>query len=256
MDYSLRLWALKQIIVQIESTLGEITTLGVKMTPKQAGLLFDYLDTCIPDEMQEAAAKQFGFTSYDSFKETLITVKKKSAVLHADTLVNLLTESLFLELESLQTNLPNKEFERYLIMSSLDYLWMDHIDAMSDLREGIGLRGYAQRDPLVEYKREGVILFEEFFAALGDMVSRKMYRLRVNDNQDSLPENAAMRLPIPKQGRAAVKDAVNAVLSNRIARQQDIESAKSKLRVGRNDPCPCGSGKKYKKCHMQADLSQ
>lgn len=255
MDYSLRIWTLKQIITQIESTLGELNKIAINITPKQATLLFDYLDTCISDELQEEAAKALGFDSYLVFKDTLITVRKKTAVLHTDSLVNLLVEAFFLELKSLNNNLPDKEYEKYLIMSSLDYLWMDHIDAMADLREGIGLRGYAQRDPLVEYKREGATLFEEFFASLGDMVSRKMYRLRMNDTKNELPPEASVsRIPVPRQGRAAVQKAVTDVLNNRISRQNNLETAKSGLRAGRNDPCPCGSGKKYKKCHMPTDL--
>ena len=254
LDYSLRIWILKQVISQIETTLGELNKLAVKITPKQATLLFDYLDTCIPDDIQEQAAVLLGFDNYNGFKETLIAVRKKVAILHTDSLVNLIVTSLFLELQVLLPNLPEKDYERYLIMASLDFLWMDHIDAMSDLREGIGLRGYAQRDPLVEYKREGAILFEEFFAALGDMVSKRMFRLRLNENRPETPAPAFTRLPVPKQGRAAVRDAVNNVLSNRIAHQNDKEAVKTKLRVGRNDPCPCGSGKKYKKCHMESDL--
>lgn len=254
MDYSLRIWVIKQIVTQIETTLGELNKIAIKITPKQATLLFDYLDTCITDELQEAAAKNFGFDNYSVYKDAIITVKNKSAILHTDSLINLLVEAFFLELKSLANTLPDKEYEKFLIMSSLDYLWMDHIDAMADLREGIGLRGYAQRDPLVEYKREGSILFDEFFAALGDMVAKKMYRLRLNDNKELPPDSPSSRIPVPKQGRAAVQNAVNAVLSNRITKQNDIESAKSKLRAGRNDPCPCGSGKKYKKCHMPLDL--
>lgn len=256
MDYSLRIWIFKQIITQIESSLGELSPLATKITPKQATLLFDYLDTCIPDDVQNEAAKIAGFSDYSTMKEAIISVKKKVATLHTDMLVNLLVTSFYLELKSLSSALPDKEYERFLIMSSLDYLWMDHIDAMSDLREGIGLRGYAQRDPLVEYKREGAVLFEEYFASLGDMVARKMYRLRVNDNREEQGLPNVSRLPIPKQGRAAVRDAVNAALSNRIARQNDKESAKSGLRAGRNDPCPCGSGKKYKKCHMPIDMKR
>ncbi len=256
MDYSLRLWIVKQIVMQIESSLGELSPLATKITPKQATLLFDYLDTCIPDDIQNEAAKKAGFSDYAAMKEAIISVKKKVATLHTDMLVNLLLTSFHLELQSLSSALPDKEYERFLIMSSLDYLWMDHIDAMSDLREGIGLRGYAQRDPLVEYKREGAVLFEEYFASLGDMVSRKMYRLRVNDNREEQGLPNVSRLPIPKQGRAAVRDAVNAALSNRIARQNEKESAKSSLRAGRNDPCPCGSGKKYKKCHMPLDMKR
>ncbi len=250
LDYSLRLWVIKQIIAQIETTLGEMTKIAHKITLKQANLVTTFLDSCIPNGMQEEAAKLLGYDTYEQFKETLVTIKKQHAILHVDNLVNLLTSSLYLELYSIKSSLPDKEYERYLIMSSLDYLWMDHIDAMADLREGITLRGYAQRDPLVEYKREGAILFEEFFAALGTMVSQKMYKLRVVEEPNRVQQES------PKKGRAAVQDAVSAVLSNKISQQKAAVVAKGKLRANRNDPCPCGSGKKYKKCHMPSDLAQ
>jgi preprotein translocase subunit SecA len=255
LNYSLRLWIVKQIIGQIESSLGQLNKLALPITKKQATLLVDYLDTCIPDDLQEDVARELNQPSYATFKEQLITTVRRSSTLHVELLVNLLITAFYAEIKSLANNLPDKEYERYLIMSSLDFLWMDHIDAMSDLREGIGLRGYAQRDPLVEYKREGAILFEEFFASLGDMVAKKMYKLRLNDNREVPQESIMSRLPLPKQGRAAVKDAVTAVLNNRITRQNEKEAIKSGLRVGRNDPCPCGSGKKYKKCHMESDLA-
>lgn len=255
LNYSLRIWIIKQVVDQIESSLGQLSKLEVQITKKQATLLVDYLDTCIPDDLQEDVARELGQESYATFKERLVTTIGRSNSLHVELLINLLVTALFTEVKSLANNLPDKEYERYLIMSSLDFLWMDHIDAMSDLREGIGLRGYAQRDPLVEYKREGAILFEEFFASLGDMVAKKMYKLRLNDNREVPQDTIASRLPIPKQGRAAVKDAVAAVLNNRITRQNDKESVKSSLRAGRNDPCPCGSGKKYKKCHMESDIA-
>lgn len=257
MDYSLRIWVVKQILTQIETTLGELNTLTAPISSKQATLLLDYLDTCIPDDMQEQAAILMDYSSYAALKDVLISHKKKNALLHVDLLVNLLFSAFFIELQSLQAHLPEKEYERYLIMSSLDYLWMDHIDAMSDLREGIGLRGYAQRDPLVEYKREGAVLFDEFFASLGDMIARKMYKLRISEQSVQPSEPAPQsRIPTPKQGRTAVKQAVASVLSNKITKQNEKESAKSKMRVGRNDPCPCGSGKKYKKCHMPIDVGQ
>jgi len=251
MDYTLRVWVLKQIIAQIEITLGEFTSTKHKLTKKQAGLLIDYLDTCIPDETQEDAAKELGFLSYDEFKKKLILQSKRSRILSVPLLIKLLVSSLYLQIDSISNSLPDKEYERYLIMTTLDFLWMDHIDAMSDLREGIGLRGYAQRDPLVEYKREGAILFDEFFASLGDMVSKKMYRLKVAAEQQANTEKA--RLPELNKGRSAVQKAVNSALSSKISRQNEQEDITQKVTLGRNDPCYCGSGKKYKKCHMKID---
>lgn len=249
MDYSIRLWIFKQIIDQIEAIVGELTKLDQKLSEKQATLLLDYLDTCIPNELQDLVAREISKKDYAGFTQELIDKKGKTRILRVGELLRLLLTAFYKEIEVINPYLPEKEYERYLVMSTLDYLWMDHIDAMSDLREGITMRGYAQRDPLVEYKREGAQLFEEFFSVLGDTISRKMYHLRVAEQPVSGQEKTT------KTGREAVKDAVSSVLSNKINSHNSKAGAESKMRVGRNDPCWCGSGKKYKKCHMPLDMA-
>ncbi|MBO8137694.1 MAG: preprotein translocase subunit SecA [Desulfotomaculum sp.] len=121
-----------------------------------------------------------------------------------------------------------RELERMIILRTVDSKWMDHLDAMDQLREGIGLRGYGQKDPVVEYKFEGYEMFQNMIASIQEDVVR--YAFRINIVKQAEP-----------QRRNVVEN-----------RYQDEEQSKQPVRreqkVGRNDPCPCGSGKKYKKC--------
>jgi preprotein translocase subunit SecA len=135
--------------------------------------------------------------------------------------------------------------ERFVFLSVIDNLWMSHLDAIDNLRQGIGLRGYAQKDPLVEYKNEGYRMFENLVFEIDDDIVHRIYKIHV-EQQDTphthpievltnTPETEVSEDVILKQ-KAKAKEAKNKI------------PAASKL--GRNDPCWCGSGKKYKKCHF------
>ena len=126
-------------------------------------------------------------------------------------------------------NLDMREFERVALLGAVDNRWMDHIDAMTELRDGIGLRAYGQRDPVVEYKREGYDMFEEMVHLIQEDTIRRLYftvlARPVERKQVAQPVAAS-------HGEEEVRKPVKKVA----------------VKVGRNDPCPCGSGKKYKKC--------
>jgi preprotein translocase subunit SecA len=127
-----------------------------------------------------------------------------------------------------------REIERVALLRMVDTQWMDHIDAMSELRQGIGLRAYAQTDPVVAYKREGFEMFEDMISRIRD--NTVTYLLRVQIRQDA-----------PKRMRVAGGNMVEHAGGEEPQKKQPIrKSAVSK--VGRNDPCICGSGKKFKKC--------
>ncbi|MBI4096392.1 MAG: preprotein translocase subunit SecA [Candidatus Levybacteria bacterium] len=120
------------------------------------------------------------------------------------------------------------QIERYVILSVTDTLWMDHLDAVENLRGGIGLRGYGQRDPLVEYKNEAYTMFEQLINAIDDEIVHRIYRIQV-------------QTPLPQHHHVMEQPAGAAVGI------PEVSTINKKL--GRNDPCYCGSGKKYKKCH-------
>lgn len=119
-----------------------------------------------------------------------------------------------------------QDVERFVLLKVVDQKWMDHLDQMDQLRQGIGLRAYGQQDPLVAYRKEGHGMFEQMIDSIQEDVVRHIYRVSV-----------------AKQPRGGQKDLVE--------NRGQGESQKQPVRVnkiGRNDPCPCGSGKKYKKC--------
>ena len=132
-----------------------------------------------------------------------------------------------------------REIERVVTLRVVDEFWMDHIDAMDDLRQGIRLRAYAQTDPVIEYKREGFDMFEAMNDAIKEEIVRRVFLVRIKTNEEI------------KRQRVAKVTGEGAGGDKTVKRQPVVK----KIRVGPNDPCPCGSGKKYKKCCRDKDLA-
>jgi preprotein translocase subunit SecA len=158
-----------------------------------------------------------------------------------------LQKASLIEPESLAWN------ERIILLSTIDDLWKEHLYEMDQLKEGIGLRGYGQRDPLVEYKREGYLLFDQTLTAINTTTLKTLFRA-LSQVQLERSEETASRVIAPQNIRreavAARAQRPRTVESGpgggSQPRQQTVRNTDKK--VGRNDPCPCGSGKKYKVC--------
>ena len=131
-----------------------------------------------------------------------------------------------------------RELERVVMLRVVDEYWMDHIDAMTDLRQGIGLRAYGQTDPVVEYKREGYEMFEAMITAIPEETVRRLFAARIQSPEEVKREKVA-------------KDVREGGTDKSVKRQPVVK----KIKIGRNDPCPCGSGKKYKNCCLDKDLN-
>ena len=124
-----------------------------------------------------------------------------------------------------------REVERVVLLRVVDEYWMDHIDAMQDLRQGIRLRAYAQTDPIIAYKKESLEMFEEMIAAIQEETVRRLYSVRVKKDEEIKRERVASGMTENVGGDGTVK-----------------KQPRKVKKIGRNDPCPCGSGKKYKQC--------
>jgi len=131
-----------------------------------------------------------------------------------------------------------RELERVVMLRVVDEYWMDNIDAMDDLKQGIGLRAYGQHDPVIAYKEEGFAMFEAMIQAIREETIRRMFLVQIRTNQEVKREKVA-------------KETGTAAATKTVVKKQPVRTADKK--VGPNDPCPCGSGKKYKKCCMQKD---
>ena len=167
-----------------------------------------------------------------------------------------------------------RRVERDIILQIVDEQWKDHLYSLDHLKEGIGLRGYGQRDPLVEYKRESFDLFTAMKARVEEAIVRYLMWLRpvVQEEAAAVPRAVARRAAPMTMNKAdagsafgTTRSAAAAVASPRAAsgRQAPVPARtggddviktvrREEPKIGRNDPCPCGSGKKYKKCHGQA----
>ena len=128
--------------------------------------------------------------------------------------------------------------EKIIMLQVLDTLWKDHLLGMDHLKEGIGLRGYAQKNPLTEYKKEGFALFSNLMAKIKEETTEYLFKVQVRRESEFDDEDIISQPKQMVEHRGDVEDSDKPVTVRRVDEK-----------VGRNDPCPCGSGKKYKKCH-------
>ncbi len=146
-----------------------------------------------------------------------------------------------------------RRMERALVLEILDTAWKDHLLAMDHLRAAVGLRGWAQIDPKVEYKREGMRTFEQMWSSIGERVTDLIFRMEQLDEQSvgsTWKESAATHAEAQSTSDIARQQA--AAIDGSQSATEKIEPIRNlQKKIGRNDPCPCGSGKKYKNCHMK-----
>jgi len=191
--------------------------------------------------MEEQNSKKWDWFSILAFlnntfpSDTVIEVAEDERNgLFPDALVTRIYDEVYEKYEAKEKEMTEKtmrEAERVILLRVVDDKWMDHIDAMDQLRQGIGLRAYGQRDPVVEYKFEGFEMFEDMNTTIRENAVKVILGIRP----------AQPDLLKPRQ-RPLTMNATHGSKSS-LSRQK-----KSGVKVGRNDPCPCGSGKKYKKC--------
>ncbi|MBR6738212.1 MAG: SEC-C domain-containing protein, partial [Oscillospiraceae bacterium] len=133
--------------------------------------------------------------------------------------------------EEIITSALMRELERVVLLRVVDEYWMDHIDAMSELRRGISLRAYANSNPIDAYKKESLDMFDEMIAAIQDETVRRIFSARIKSEEEVKRERVAEGIVATTAGDGSIK-----------------KQPRKVVKIGRNDPCPCGSGKKYKQC--------
>ncbi len=175
-------------------------------------------------------------------------------------LLQTLTDDALARLEGRAHELGSPELlrvaERLILLQTVDNHWMDHIDLMDDLRDSIGMRGYAQHDPVVEYKREGYEMFEAMNEAIQEDAARMIMRARLTRADKPQSRRVPSRLTEGRGSSGWSRETAAAGPVEQAAARPDQERqdpVRRKARPGRNDPCWCGSGKKYKNCHLAQD---
>ena len=205
------------------------------------------------------------------------------ATLNHDQLSDAIAEAVAKKYEDKEKQLTpdlTRWLERRIILDVVDGQWKDHLLSLDHLKEGIGLRGYGQKDPLVEFKKEAFILFEDMMARIDNETVRYLYNVQVQMEGNAPPQGAPQpqapptaRAPRPLAAAASAAARVNddgaaplPAFAREMERKQQRQEKEMRFqagatqseapkpvragaKVGRNDPCPCGSGKKYKKCH-------
>jgi preprotein translocase subunit SecA len=191
-----------------------------------------------------------------------------------DSVLGLVLEHAHEEYDKKEADLTPERMrllEQLVLLRVIDRLWVFHLTALEELRQGIGLQGYAQKDPLVEFKREAFDMFSQLNEHIRQNTVRQIYHVTLTTTapRPAAPQNARESGPSETaggNGAAAVSTAApaNDAKARKKARQQQRVAAAGSAstataqaparplptaRAGRNDPCPCGSGKKYKKCH-------
>ncbi len=197
---------------------------------------FDWSIDDARDYLEKLCLKPGAFDSHAEAIKTMEEPEELVKLLYADA------EAFYAEREALLSGMgiDMREFERVVLLSAIDHHWMDHIDAMDDLRDGIGLRAYGQRDPVQEYRMESYDMFNDMVHFIREETVRRLYQARVER--------------LPERRRTVNLDAAKASLqgeenTNGQAKKGGAPTNKAMPGApGRNQPCPCGSGKKYKHC--------
>ncbi|MBR4110025.1 MAG: preprotein translocase subunit SecA [Oscillospiraceae bacterium] len=152
-----------------------------------------------------------------------------------------LAEETYQRKEQSLTPAIMRELERVIMLRVVDEYWMDNIDAMDDLKQGIGLRAYGQHDPVIAYKEEGYEMFQAMINAIREETIRRLFLAQLRPTQEVKREKVA-------------KETGTGAASQNTVKAQPVRNKDKK--IGPNDPCPCGSGKKYKQCCRSKDISE
>jgi preprotein translocase subunit SecA len=205
---------------------------------------------------------ELGDENYDTGDFNLETEIRKKAELVSETLDEF--EKSFESKKKVLNDMGMNELLRYVFLTTIDQLWMDHIDALDELRMGIGLRGYAQREPLVEFKNEGYQMFERLIHSIDSEIVIRFQRIQIQA-PDQVPMRRAPQVldkaqaqqaaagkfggAVARQSQQTTQLQQSAGQSSPARQQQPVVKSESED-IGRNELCPCGSGKKWKKCGM------
>ena len=217
---------------------------GEELRDSMLSMLRDVVSGGVADALSETG----GIADADSFREVLAkfqgTYFPRGALAEGEGLgVEELSEKVYdLALETSEAKeaayTPNvmRELERVVMLRVVDEYWMDNIDAMDDLKQGIGLRAYGQHDPVIAYKEEGYEMFQAMITSIREETIRRLFLVQLKPTQEVKRQKVAKETATSAPDRSVKKQPV----------RKDVK-------VGPNDPCPCGSGRKYKKCCMQKD---
>lgn len=219
-------WILMKTLEYVDFLIASSLEDDMKIDSIEERGIYTNIINLLTEDLTDIAATSLGYKSSTEMFRKLYTLPRIEST---KELKRLILCAFTIHVYSIGVEAMNG-LSRYLILQSFDRFWMEHLDTMTDLREGISLRNLAQKDPLVEYKNEGFEMFDEMLRKIDDFVVTRFFKVRLVSNE-----------PVKQQQVTSSED-------NRPGKVGKQKTIKKGNKVGRNDPCPCGSGKKYKKC--------
>ncbi len=242
----------RQVIYKLrDSILSDAVTNPQNLRDKILDLIFSEVETIVNSRMIEgfsdpeinAIVKEFiTIIPFDDESQSKLSIelqKVQDPQKISAALIDI-ARTTYEEREKQLGSGVTREIEKYVYLATIDEKWMDHLDNMDSLRDGIGLRGYAQRDPLIEYQQEAFSMFERLITSIEQSVVKKIFRI------------SPVSRPVSVTPRNMVLEKKDLVTGDKtVARKSKTTSNNStNAKIGRNDPCPCGSGLKWKKCGL------
>ncbi len=242
----------RKVIYEQRNELLESTDIGETVKVMRDDILSDLFATHIPpgsvEEQWEVSALEKALQSEFNLHLPLQKMLEDNPSLHEETLRERVLQAAdeAYQIKEQQAS-PDvlRQFERAVMLQSLDQHWREHLSALDHLRQGIHLRSYAQKNPKQEYKREAFELFANLLNTVKHEVTQVTMQVKVQNEQDV----EAVEKPTELENVQYQHTDYDAALSGEAQQAEQAPSATDGIKVGRNDPCPCGSGKKYKQCH-------
>ncbi len=246
----------RKVIYQQRNELLEATDVRETITAMRGDVLDDTIATYIPpnsvEEQWDVPGLEKALLADTGLDLPIAKMLEDNPDLHEETLrehISEAAEAAYAGKEALAGESVMRQFERAIMLQSIDNHWREHLSALDHLRQGIHLRSYAQRNPKQEYKREAF----ELFAALLNTVKREVTQVtmlvQVKDEADIEAVEKPVELENVQYQHADFDSAPDAQAGTDEAEPRPLPFEREGMKIGRNDPCPCGSGKKYKQCH-------
>lgn len=219
-------WILKKVWEYLDYLIAVQLQDDMQINSVEERKVYIQVINLLTQELVDISTKEMGFkNTVEMFRE----IYSMEDIERTRKLKRLILTSFIIHIHNIGFE-AMQALSKHLILQSFDRFWMEHLDTMTDLREGISLRNLAQRDPLVEYKNEGFSMFDEMLRKVDEFVVTRFFKVRLVKQE--------------QQRQMQTKKSQD----TRPGKTEKQKTIKKNKKVGRNDPCPCGSGKKYKKC--------
>ncbi len=253
-----KIYGQRRKLLGSEAVLDDVETMIKELSTQ---IVFAHAPTAQADKTWNVEAVRETTQAIHLSEESPLELQELLAFTHRDELIENISNYLLSAWDQKKSALPEDQVDRitkYVVLRSIDELWLEHINAMTSLRDQVSLSGYAQKDPVMEYKREAFEMFRRLLASIRTTCITNLFRIQFQENiemekadySDAVTNDEEIRETLRNTGEYEAGKEGAKVISSDSGRSVTAEKLGNKYAdAGRNDPCPCGSGQKFKKCH-------